>query len=195
MMQDPKQLGSLVTRVAASMAGALRGDAKQLEALAQRAPNISFERGSSGQLLSDGGKALLRDLQGPLQTQLQAELGGRSAPKDVAVIFGHTHKPFETMMEIDNFLKSRIEVYNSGGWVVDTPEPQRLYGGAAILLDEHLNIASLRMYNESKRASGYAVRVETVSRKATNPLYRHLSNVVKSSSQPWRLLGGGGLRC
>ncbi len=42
-----------------------------------------------------------------------------------------------------------MPVYNTGGWVVETVDPAPVHGGAAVLLNENLDVVSLRMYNEA----------------------------------------------
>ena len=79
-------------------------------------------------------------------------------------------------------------VYNSGGWVVDTVDPVPAHGGAVVLVDEDLNVASLRMYNEALRGSGYQVRVEAASHSGapTNLFCEQLQSLVNPSENPWR---------
>ena len=64
-------------------------------------------------------------------------------------MFGHTHKPFEEVRNFDAYLGDGVPVYNTGGWVVETVDPAPLHGGAAVLLNENLDVASLRLYNEA----------------------------------------------
>lgn len=81
-----------------------------------------------------------------------------------------------------------VNVYNTGGWVVDSVEPQLLHGGAVILADEDLNTASLRMYNEDIDPGKYLVRVEETGHagEAKNPFYRRMRDLVKPSKDPWK---------
>jgi hypothetical protein len=53
-----------------------------------------------------------------------------------------------------------MKVYNSGGWVVDSNEVQKLHGGAAILIDENYDVVSLRLYNETDNPNGCEVKVQ-----------------------------------
>ena len=79
-----------------------------------------------------------------------------------------------------------VKVYNTGGWVVDTIPRQPLHGGAIVLADADLNLASVRMYNEAEDAGGYTVRVETIthSNDAPNPFYDHLKELVRPDKDP-----------
>jgi hypothetical protein len=79
-----------------------------------------------------------------------------------------------------------VSVYNTGGWVVDTAEPEPIHGAAAVLVDEQLNVVSLRMYNETENGQGSAVKVEaTETAPSQNPFYRSVSATVKPSAEPW----------
>jgi hypothetical protein len=83
-----------------------------------------------------------------------------------------------------------VSVYNSGGWVVDSVTRQPVQGGAAILVDEDLNVASLRLYNQAADPAAYAVRVETSSHPGAepNPFCERIRSLVDPSSDPWKTL-------
>ena len=70
-----------------------------------------------------------------------------------------------------------VNVYNTGGWVVESVDPEPLHGGAMVLVDENLNTVSLRMYNEADAPSRYAVRTAEATHEgeADNPLYKKVS--------------------
>jgi hypothetical protein len=81
-------------------------------------------------------------------------------------------------------------VYNTGGWVVDTINPQPLHGGAIVVIDDQLNCASLRMYNEPKRGHTPApVRVASCDQAGDNPLAvalaRQLDASRRATDNPW----------
>ncbi len=89
-------------------------------------------------------------------------------------VFGHTHKPFATVLEsmcldlrcaaedLGDPGKQRpgssagaeielpVTVYNLGGWVIDTEDPEPLHGAAALLLVEALDAVWLLLYREGK---------------------------------------------
>ena len=50
-----------------------------------------------------------------------------SSPSDVTFVFGHTHKPFQEDVNFREY-PGWVNVYNSGGWVIDTVETQPLHG-------------------------------------------------------------------
>lgn len=103
-------------------------------------------------------------------------------------MFGHTHQPFQKDMTGFEGYPHWIHVYNTGGWVVDTVNPQPLHGGAVILMDEDLNTTSLRMYNEVSDPAEYSVRVEqaTHTGEEENPLHHRILGLVKPAETPWK---------
>jgi hypothetical protein len=108
-------------------------------------------------------------------------------PSDVTFVFGHTHKPFQEDMNFKGYPKW-VNVYNTGGWVVEGMDPQPLHGGAVLLVDRDLNGVSLRLYNENVNAANYAVRVEESlhTGESGNPLYKRISALVDPATQPWK---------
>ena len=110
------------------------------------------ERHRPGVLLSPHAEdGLLTYLNGPVASQIGAEIG---SPHDVTFVFGHTHKPFVERRDATTFASS-IDVVNTGGWVVDTPQRNPLKGASLVLIDEQLNVASIRCYTESDDAPSY----------------------------------------
>ncbi len=116
----------------------------------------------------------------------QMETEGARAPGAVSFVFGHSHKPFEDTMKCEGYAQ-HVKILNTGGWVVDTVEPDPLHGGAAVLLDEELNAVSLRFFNEER----YVARVEEplAPGQAHGALYAQLAEIVKPEREPWRSLG------
>lgn len=141
----------------------------------------AFERNNPETLLGDDAAGLKRFLAGPLAGQITAEYPGL-VPSEVAVVFGHTHKPFQAAMPLDGFLAPQVAAWNSGGWVVDSPAPQPLFGGAVILMDDDLNLASLRMYNEG---TGKGVSLQGIDGQP-NPLTDRLAPLVNAGAWPWK---------
>jgi hypothetical protein len=87
-------------------------------------------------------------------------------------------------MNLEHFPKP-MAVYNSGGWVVDSMSTDRAHGGAIVLVDNELNVASLRMYNETKDRSAAPVKVEAVGNGTGNPLYEQVKDLVQPDREPW----------
>lgn len=98
----------------------------------------------------DAERGLSEYVAGPLLRQIAHESRHTRLPEQIAVIFGHTHKPYERRVSLQGIAEP-VEVFNTGGWVVDSVERQPLHGGAVVFVDDALRCASLRMYNESAR--------------------------------------------
>jgi UDP-2,3-diacylglucosamine pyrophosphatase LpxH len=185
LTQQPDKLMGPAVRVANALTRAFDiKHRKPIEKLVHSFLSKAFERNCYEKLLDDDGAGLRRYLEGPVLAQLEAELKGMAPPKSAALIFGHTHKPFEKMFKVENMPWPEIETYNSGGWVIDSPQAQPIIGGAVILLDDDLNIASLRVYNETTHPNRIKPRIETAA-KPSNPFYKRLSRLVSPKAQPW----------
>ena len=78
-----------------------------------------FERHHpTSSLSANAQKGLQAYLEGPLLAQLSSEL---DAVPPTTLVFGHTHKPFETTLSAKGF-GTPVNLANTGGWVVDTIE-------------------------------------------------------------------------
>jgi Calcineurin-like phosphoesterase len=106
-----------------------------------------------------------------------------SVPADVTFIFGHTHKPFQKSDRFSGYSEP-VKLLNSGGWVVDTCDPNPLHGGAIIFVDDELNVASIRMYNEGPSSDWAGVHVAAAVTEG-NPLFDWLSELIKPDEEPW----------
>jgi UDP-2,3-diacylglucosamine pyrophosphatase LpxH len=143
------------------------------------------ERHRPGIALSPHAEEGLADyLSGPVAAQVTAEIG---SPGETTFVFGHTHKPFVETRTMSAFA-SPVDVVNTGGWVVDTPEPNPLKGASLILIDEDLNVASLRCYTEGPDSSSYRVRIEAPSSSASNQLVDQLQQDIDPDAEPWTTL-------
>jgi hypothetical protein len=146
-----------------------------------------LERTKTDRPLSEEAEKGLWDyMNGPLKDQILIERKG-NMPRDVTFVFGHTHKPFQEDMNFRGF-PEWVNVYNTGGWIVESVAPEQLHGGAVILVDENLNTVSLRMYNEAEDPSKYEVKVKEATHEGEekNPLFRRISNLVKPAEDPWK---------
>ena len=195
-MQDWEQVENLLSTLATNMAKRYDipgwGDAMEAKLLkwlfnAVAGKIAGRERTHTARLLSqDAEKGLWAYMNGPLRQQIMNELKG-NMPPDVTFIFGHTHKPFQEDMNFKGY-PQWVNVYNTGGWVVETVEAQPLYGGAIVLVDEDLNVTSLRMYNEAANPEGYSVGVEEAKHvgEKDNPFHRRILGLVRPSEEPWK---------
>lgn len=137
------------------------------------------ERGLTDDILGkDARQGLLTYINGPLKLQFLNE-NNNTLPKEMNFIFGHTHKPFcnrEIGFEANGYPKE-VGLMNTGGWVIDTVEPQKQVGGAIALIDEDKNVVLLRLYNETD----FEIKLE--SSEVENPLYRKLSEKLNLKSK------------
>ena len=124
-------------------------------------------------------------LEGPVFDQIMQERGG-NVP-NVTFIFGHTHKPFERDMQNVTGFRPWTHVYNSGGWVVDTPECAVTHGGSVILIDENFDATSVCMYTEQQSPDEYRVTVNAAAHAnaARNPFDEQIASLIKTQPQPW----------
>ncbi len=122
------------------------------------------ERGHDQCPLSEEGlRTLFSYVEGPLRQQIQVSLNikeGKALPQ-MTFVFGHTHKPFVANEPFGGgYGPNGVDVYNTGGWVVDTLVPDQCHGAAMVLVDEAFNVVSLRLYNEPYDGTTYPVRVQ-----------------------------------
>ena len=105
-------------------------------------------------------------------------------PDHLTFVFGHTHKPFEKVRTIEG-IDAPVNIYNTGGWVVDTPETAPHQGGAIVVIDEDGHAASIHMYKQSDDRSSYRVTVEKADKETANPLYDRLVEIIDPEQPPW----------
>lgn len=192
-LQDKTQLGLLIKNLANGL-GKKSGragwknwvDAKLLKRVLDLVlfAASSAERTQTEDYLTPDAQQGLRDyLEGPVLKQIKVERN-ENIPPIVSLIFGHTHKPFESKMNFKGF-EPGVSVYNTGGWVIDDVKPHPLVGGAVLLIDELMNVASVRMYNETTDRSASRITVSTAERE-NNILYDRLTKLVDPSANPWK---------
>jgi hypothetical protein len=147
------------------------------------------ERPKSGLPLSDSAfDGLRKYVSGPLREQILEEIDAvwGDIPFETTFVFGHTHKPFEEFATCEEYAH-RLKLYNTGGWVVDEPEPNEQHGGSIILIDESLNVVSVRMYNEREQADDYRVSVTEISSGAAKSAFcTAIERLVNPDADPWK---------
>ncbi len=151
---------------------------------------VKPERTQIDQYLSqDAESGLLDYVNGALQGQIADECTNRHwyFPREVTFVFGHTHKPFEDIRNFQAYLGDGVPVYNTGGWVVETVDSAPLHGGAVLLLNENLDVASLRLYNETDDPAKYRVGVHEIPLpgQAHSDFFNRLSGLVQPDQPPW----------
>jgi hypothetical protein len=202
-LQDQTQVRKLLANLAAGLAERYdlpgwgdRMEARLLELAFNAAAGAigNLERNKPEMILSeDAERGLWAYIEGPLLKQLSEEWqritgeGDISKLDKIAFIFGHTHKPFQEDMNFSGY-PGWVDVYNSGGWVVDTVDSQPLHGGAVILIDENLETTSLRMYNEVIDTNSYAVSVQEAHHPGDQPgnFHSRIAQLVNGSPSLWQ---------
>jgi hypothetical protein len=150
--------------------------AKQLERANAAAPTLSA-RGEAG---------LEKLLEGPLARQI-SQANSDSLPATTTFVFGHTHKPYQRQYAYPSY-PGGVAVYNTGGWVVDEPHPVTAQGAAVVVLDENLNAATVRLYQQTVGdAPPRPVTVDTVQADG-NDLYARLVDSIAPTGDPWAAL-------
>jgi hypothetical protein len=133
------------------------------------------ERGDATRSLSAAAEQGLRDyVEGPLHRQVNGARGLAMAerpPDEWLVIFGHTHKPFAEERHYAGY-PGGVEVYNTGGWVVESDASSFLHGASVVVMDEHLAATSIRLYAESD-AGPTTVRAHAVRSHPDGPSALH----------------------
>ena len=125
-------------------------------------------------------------LEGPVLKQIETERSN-NIPRNMTFVFGHTHKPYQEDRDFQGY-HPNVNIFNTGGWVVDSLNCQPLHGGAVVLLDENLQATSLRMYNEASSLEQYRVKVETAAHDNDEPnlFHQRISQLVDPSRDPWK---------
>lgn len=146
------------------------------------------ERHKTDQDLSSQARTSLSGyLTGPLREQMREERSG-VVPGQVTFVFGHTHKPLQSDMEFRGFYDTWVNVYNTGGWVVDSVDPQPTFGAAAVLVDENLDAVSLRLYRDGEAPTQYAVAESVRPGEPEGGFCKRIRSLVDPSRPPWSTL-------
>jgi predicted phosphodiesterase len=188
MLQDEKALNELANNLVSYLMkrgdfpGSLQNMLKPIvgyfltKVVSQIAVN---ERGLTDDILGkDAKEGLKAYITGPLKSQFMSE-NNNTLPKEMNFIFGHTHKPFCKLESgfSESGYPEQIGIMNTGGWVIDTVQPQKQVGGAIALIDEDKNVVLLRLYNETN----LEIRLETSD--SENPLFQKLKDKLDLKSK------------
>ncbi|WP_088287106.1 metallophosphoesterase [Ideonella sp. A 288] len=144
------------------------------------------ERDSYFTVMSDAGVADLRwFVGGPVRRQLE-KAGLPASDTDLSFVFGHTHKPFQDQFKVPGFIRP-VAVYNTGGWVMDQPTMAPTQGAAAVFIDDALNLASLRLFNDPLNGEAPAVHVAGVGGflDEANPLLKRMTDALGPTAEAW----------
>ncbi len=181
-LHDPERLEEVISNLSASMAKEFdlplvpeALEPKIIAMLLRRVVAVAAkaERDETGDPvtgLSEEGEAGLRwYVERPLRDQILHE-GGQLMPLRMAFVWGHTHKPFARLMDFNGYPHG-VEVFNTGGWVIEAPAHQPNRGGAVILVDDAQEVVSVEMFHDLEAAAPVKV-VGAGSTRATNVAFR-----------------------
>lgn len=135
-------------------------------------------------LSPDSVTSLLWYLANPVAKQFKKECG--ELPREIAFIFGHTHKPFQDQIMAPPFA-APSKIYNTGGWVLDEPTLMPCQGGAAVLVDDDLNVASLRLFDDVTNDVISSVNAAGIGGYSDlqNPLLKRAAAAVTANDTAW----------
>jgi hypothetical protein len=138
-------------------------------------------------LSPDAETGLMGYLSGPLIKQLATEAPQQDGklPEQVKFVFGHTHKPFVGARAVPG-LTNPVRIFNTGGWVVDTLEAEPLHGANMVLIDETMEVACVRLYNQAANPAAYRIKLDDGLPAEQGPFYEHLSGLIRPDDEPWR---------
>ncbi|MCK4659789.1 MAG: hypothetical protein KAV82_09745 [Phycisphaerae bacterium] len=191
-MQDPQEFETLLYSVARHLAQQfdiplVPGNALEerflkaifkgiLDQVNKRERRQGWADGHTGHLplSKDAYKGLNTYLEQYLSDQFQSELG--RIPQHLTFVFGHTHKPFACPLRFRAGFLDRAPVYNTGGWVIEGPVPDSVYGGGVVLVDDNHEVVMLQMYKEGS-ADQPTVEEAIVPGDPHGKLYEHIRNV------------------
>jgi hypothetical protein len=146
---------------------------------------VRRERLDPTSVLSPSAEAgLAAYLAGPVRQQLTE--AGEPAPDDLTFVFGHTHKPFVGSRGVDG-LGHPVAIANTGGWVVDHPDPEPLKGASAVLLDAAGNAAALQIYRQRADGTADPPVVFPIGRGG-EALAADVRGTIEAAAAPWRAL-------
>ena len=143
------------------------------------------ERTSVDRVLTESSLDGIRNyLGGPVLAQLRE--AGWNDSDHLTFVFGHTHKPFADELLTPDF-RHTVQVFNTGGWVIDHPCLSPTQGGAAIMIHDHANVAALRLFNDPIDGSVGSVRATGTGspHDADNPLLAALHAVAAEQAAVW----------
>jgi hypothetical protein len=194
MLQDDKAVGVLAGNLAtvatnAKMLRAVPAPIRRWIASAvfgrigSRVAQLERHAPGPDPLSAAGQTGLHTYVSGPVRRQVQQELGDK-IPSRITFVFGHTHKPYASTERFDGYT-GPLDLYNTGGWVVDSVVASAAQGAAVVLLDEELNCAAIHLYDEGQPAGSSSVQVRSAPGSAGNAFESRLRGLVDPAAQPW----------
>ena len=212
-LMDPAATHALVQRVATRLIAAagkvvpvapettieVDGFSVTVQGLTEGLLDIVLDRGTSNErnsgrsVLSDDARAGVRDYVGGAVLDQLRRAGwddgltqpGADAGR-LSFVFGHTHKPFQAEMIVPGITRP-VQLWNTGGWVVDHPGSSPAQGASAVFVDSDANVASLRLFNDPMNGEMNPVRAEGSHGPddRDNPLLASLTDAVDRTADVW----------
>jgi hypothetical protein len=139
---------------------------------------------------TDAATGVMAYIDGPLAKHLELGLadGGRRFPDDLCFLYGHTHKPFASCVSSPRYAGT-VRVYNSGGWVVDSPAVRAGTGGGLLVVDDALDVALVHLGDQSDDPGAITGTVEHADGPdADSSLVASLREQIASEPDAWRAL-------
>jgi hypothetical protein len=189
-LQDEQAFDRIVDSVARNVTidqGRLKGGAERwairhvTDALVGKVV-AARERGNQAGVLSAGARKALGAYIGALRRRAETDLG--ALPAQASLILGHTHKPFAEWWTDEAWPAGGLDVYNTGGWVVDHHEPRPFVGGGVTLVDDDLNVALVRMYQQIDDPATWRIAVQTAGGRGEEFAGR-LRSLIDTDAAPW----------
>jgi len=195
-LTSPTDIDALVANLVSAMLAKGKGhgllhqaEEKALNAIFKHEANrvARSERSTPDAALSADGETGLREyLEGPVRNQLRQEWG--EVPENLSFVYGHTHKPFVRRESLAGF-PAPVDVVNTGGWVVDTSDPNVYQAGVAVLVSDDLDTASLQFYRQAPGSAPSPVQLldppEGVEQSGWQ---KELSSRIDPAREPWSSL-------
>lgn len=141
---------------------------------------------------ADAAAGVMAFIEGPLAKNLEVGSGGSVGsgefPDDLVFLYGHTHKPFAACVDSPRY-PGTVRVYNSGGWVVDSPAVRAGTGGAMLVVDDTLDVALVHLGDQSTDPGATTGTVEHADGPdAGSPLVAALRDQISREPEPWTTL-------
>lgn len=191
LMQHQESMDAIVDRVVEDFLPRTRSPLRAAERLVLRrlgrrvARQVARrERHQAGLLSPEATEGLTNYLAGPVRGQLLAEVG--HIPERVDFVFGHTHKPFAAASEHAGY-PAKVIAHNTGGWVVDSVEPEPVKGAAITLISDELEVVDVCFYRQHAGSRLPRVTVMPVpgAPDEPRPLRDWLVAELQPDSAPW----------
>ncbi len=110
------------------------------------------------------------------------------APEQWSFIWGHTHKPHELILP-GSETRPPVASYNLGGWTMDPHAPGMDLGASVLFLNESLDVAALRIYEDKPEGQRIILDMRTPAGPPgsfAEALVRRLRRGEAAPAQPWQ---------